>query len=242
MDNRYIRSAPIFGESGQQKLNNSHVAVFGLGGVGSYAVEVLARAGIGTITVVDGDVYSKSNLNRQLYATEKTVGLQKTDVTKARINEINSKITVYCFNEFVLYGKESAIDFSKFNYVIDAIDTVSGKLSIIKKAKENGVEIISCMSAGNKLDATAFRVADITKTKVCPLCKVVRRLVKENGISSLKVVYSEEEPIKITEESLVNYTETKNGRPAPASVSFVPSVMGIIAAGEVIKDLALTTK
>ena len=238
MDNRYIRSIPIFGEAGQLKLNNAHVAVFGLGGVGSYAVESLVRAGIGTLTLVDNDRYSESNLNRQLYATESTVGELKTDVAKKRALEINSKIKVYTVNEFILDGKESDIDYAKFDYIIDAIDTISGKLSIIKNAKAHGVKIISCMGAGNKLDATQFKIADISKTKVCPLCKAMRKVLKENGIDGLKVVYSEEEPIKITEESLLNYTETKGARIAPFSVSCVPSVMGIIASGEVIKEIA----
>ena len=236
MENAFIRSQAVFGLSGQEKLKNSHVAVFGLGGVGSYVVEALVRAGVGTFTLVDNDVYSTSNLNRQLYATTKTVGLPKTEVCKARILEINPNATVNVVNAFVLENNNDGINFSSFNYVVDAIDTVSGKLSIIKRSKDLGVPVISCMSAGNKLDATAFKVADLFKTKVCPLCKIMRKLVKERGVNELKVVYSEEEPLKITEESLIN-TELKGNRPAPNSVSFVPSVMGLIAGGEVIKDI-----
>ena len=236
MDNVFIRSQAIFGESGQEKLNKSHVAVFGLGGVGSYVVEALVRAGVGEFTLVDNDVYSLSNINRQLYATTKTIGTLKTEIAKNRILEINPHVKVNVVNAFVLDSSDDGIDFSSFNYVVDAIDTVSGKLSIIKRSKDLGVPVISCMSAGNKLDATAFKVADLFKTKVCPLCKVMRKLVKERGIDSLKVVYSEEVPIKITEESLAS-TELKGNRPAPSSVSFVPSVMGLIAGGEVIKDI-----
>lgn len=238
MDKRYIRSTPIFGEDGQQRLNDANVAVFGLGGVGSFAVEALVRAGVGTLTLIDNDEYSLSNLNRQLYATEKTIGVKKTETAKSRILEINSKTNVNVINEFVLDGKQSDVNFNDFDYVIDAIDTMSGKLSIIKNATKYGVKIISCMSAGNKLDATKFKVADIFDTKVCPMCKVMRKLLKENNIDALKVVYSEEEPIKIPKESLCFYDETKNGRRAPFSVSFVPSVMGLIAAGEAIKDIA----
>ena len=156
MDNRYARSIAIFGEEGQLKLNNSHVAVFGLGGVGSYAVESLARSGVGKITLIDNDEYSTSNLNRQLFATEKTVGKLKTEVAKQRILEINSKIEVTLYNAFILDTENDGIDFTKFDYVIDAIDTVSGKLSIIKRANKASVPVISCMSAGNKLDATLF--------------------------------------------------------------------------------------
>ncbi len=234
MDNRYARSIAIFGEEGQLKLNNSRVAVFGLGGVGSYAVESLARSGVGKITLIDNDEYSTSNLNRQLFATEKTVGKLKTEVAKQRILEINSKIEVTLYNAFILDTENDGIDFTKFDYVIDAIDTVSGKLSIIKRANKAGVPVISCMSAGNKLDATLFKVDDIFNTSVCPLCKVMRKLLKENGITKLKVVYSTEEPIK----PKFTLNELKGSRPAPASVSFVPSVMGLIASGEVIKYLA----
>ena len=161
MDNRYARSIAIFGEEGQLKLNNSRVAVFGLGGVGSYAVESLARSGVGKITLIDNDEYSTSNLNRQLFATEKTVGKLKTEVAKQRILEINSKIEVTLYNAFILDSENDGIDFTKFDYVIDAIDTVSGKLSIIKRANKASVPVISCMSAGNKLDATLFKVDDI---------------------------------------------------------------------------------
>ena len=235
MNNAFIRSQAVFGEEGQLKLNNSHVAVFGLGGVGSYAVEALVRAGVGEFTLVDNDVYSTSNLNRQLYATINTVGKLKTEVAKARILEINPLAKVNVINKFVLDGNDDGIDFSVFTYVVDAIDTISGKLSIVKRAKKAGVNVISCMSAGNKLDATKFMVADLYKTKVCPLCKVMRKLCKEAGITELKVVYSEEEPIITTSQNDV--TELKGSRPAPSSVSFVPSVMGLIAGGEVIKDV-----
>ena len=240
MDNKFIRSLPIFKESGMKKLNESNVAVFGLGGVGSYAVEVLARAGVGNLTLIDNDTYSESNINRQLYATTKTIGTLKTEVAKLRVLEINPNANVTTINAFVLDGQADGIDFSRFDYIVDAIDTISGKLSIIKRANEAGVPIISCMGAGNKLDPTRFKVADLFSTKVCPLCKVMRKLVKDANISKLKVVYSEEEPIKIPKESLVNSEnnqELSGKKSVPLSVSFVPSVMGIIAGGEVIKDL-----
>ena len=235
MNNAFIRSKAVFGDDGQLKLNNSHVAIFGLGGVGSYAVEALVRAGVGEFTLIDNDVYSTSNLNRQLYATVNTIGALKTETAKNRILEINPLAKVNVINKFILEGDDS-IDFTKFSYVIDAIDTVSGKMHIIKKCKSLGVSVISCMSAGNKLDATKFMVADLFKTKACPLCKVMRKLCKDAGIVELKVVYSEEEPIKINDESFLN-NELKGNRPAPCSVSFVPPVMGLIAGGEVIKDI-----
>ena len=232
MVSRFLRSVPFFGESGLEKLNNSHVAIFGIGGVGSYAVESICRSGVGEITLVDSDEYSISNINRQLYATTDTVGKKKVEVAKERALNINPDIKVNIYDKFVLQGDNGGIDFSKFNYVVDAIDTISGKLEIIKQSKANGVPVISAMGAGNKLDQTAFKVADIKDTKVCPLCKVMRKLLKDNEIDSLKVVYSEEKPINI--ESV---GELKGNRPAPASNSFVPPIVGLIIAGEVIKDI-----
>ena len=234
MEKMYNRTALLVGEKGIEKLNNSNVLLFGLGGVGSYTFEALIRAGIRKITVVDNDVYSETNLNRQLYATLSTVGKLKTEVAKERAKEIDVNVIVNTINRFVLPGAIDDIDFSSFDYVIDAIDTVSGKLEIAKKCNEKGVQLISSMGTGNKLDPTLFKVADIKQTKVCPLCKVMRKLLKENGIDNLKVVYSEEEPIKINYDT---DAEKKGNNFAPSSISFMPSVAGLIIAGEVIKDL-----
>ena len=234
MEKMYSRTALLVGESGIEKLNNSNVLLFGLGGVGSYTFEALIRSGIRKITVVDNDVYSETNLNRQLYATLSSVNKLKTEVAKERANEIDEKIEVKTINRFVLPNSIDDIDFSSYDYVIDAIDIVSGKLEIAKKCNEKGVKLISSMGTGNKLDPTLFKVADIKQTKVCPLCKVMRKLLKENGIDKLKVVYSEEEPIKINYD---NNAEKKGSNFAPSSISFMPSVAGLIIAGEVIKDL-----
>ena len=234
MEKMYSRTALLVGENGIEKLNNSNVLLFGLGGVGSYTFEALIRSGIRKITVVDNDVYSETNLNRQLYATLSSVNKLKTEVAKERANEIDEKIEVKTINRFVLPNSIDDIDFSSYDYVIDAIDTVSGKLEIAKKCNEKGVKLISSMGTGNKLDPTLFKVADIKQTKVCPLCKVMRKLLKENGIDKLKVVYSEEEPIKIKYD---NNAEKKGSNFAPSSISFMPSVAGLIIAGEVIKDL-----
>ena len=219
----------LFGKSAMEKLYNSHVAVFGLGGVGSYAVESLCRGGIGKLSLIDNDTYSPSNINRQLYATTLTLNRKKVDVAKERVLSINPQIKVDIYDKFILQGDSSEIDFSKFDYIIDAIDTISGKLEIIKMANKYNIPVISCMSAGNKLDQTAFKVADIKDTKVCPLCRVMRKLLKENGIESLKVVYSEEKP--------VISSENEENKRIPYSNSFVPPVVGLIAAGEVIKHL-----
>ncbi len=232
LENFYTRTEMAFSSAGVDNLKNAHVAVFGLGGVGSYAVESLVRSGVGTLTIIDCDVYAPSNLNRQLYATLDTIGTKKVDACKQRILKINANLKVFTHNFFVNIETLNGIDFSRFDYVIDAIDTVLGKIEIIKKAKKSGVKVISAMSAGNKLDATAFKVADIKDTKICPLCKVVRKLLKDEGIDGVKVVYSEEQPFKPNTTS----QETKK---QIASVSFVPSVMGLILSGEVIKDIAL---
>ena len=219
----------LFGKSAMEKLYNSHVAVFGIGGVGSYAVESLCRGGIGKLSLIDNDTYSPSNINRQLYATTLTLDRKKVEVAKERVLSINPQIKVDIYDKFILQGDSGEIDFSKFDYIIDAIDTISGKLEIIKMANKYNVPVISCMSAGNKLDQTAFKVADIKDTKVCPLCRVMRKLLKENGIENLKVVYSEEKP--------VIFSENNENKRIPYSNSFVPPVVGLIASGEVIKDL-----
>ena len=237
MNDKFVRSALVFGESGIEKLNNASVAVFGLGGVGSYVVEGLARAGVGKFTLIDNDVYSLSNFNRQLYATDETVGKLKTAVAKDRILSINKSATVTEVNAFITEREPMDLDFSKFDYVVDAIDTISGKIEIIMRAKSAGVKVISSMATGNKLNPAAFKVADIYSTKNCPLSRVMRKLLRERGVESLKVVYSEEPPIIADEEMLSLYGEKKGNGFAPASVSIVPSVAGLIIAGEVVKDI-----
>ncbi|MBR6737355.1 MAG: tRNA threonylcarbamoyladenosine dehydratase [Clostridia bacterium] len=228
MNEMLSRTKALYGEENALKLKNMHVAVFGLGGVGCYAVEALARSGIGAITLVDCDSYSKSNLNRQLYATKQTIGLKKTDVCCARIKEISENVSVFTFNVFIDENTVNQIDFSSFSYVIDAIDFLNGKIAIVKKCKENGVKVISSMGTGNKIDPTAFKVEDIYKTKQCPLAKKMRLLCRENNIESLKVVYSEELP---------RPSAFENGKRVPASNSFVPPVAGLILAGTVINEL-----
>ena len=221
----FDRTDLLIGKDNRQKLNNSHVAVFGLGGVGSYVCEALARAGIGKITLIDSDSVAPSNINRQLFALHSTVGKPKTAVAKDRISDINPSIVTYDKEIFYSDETQSEISFSEFDYVVDAIDTVTSKLLIIENANKHNVPIISCMGTGNKLDPSAFKIDDIKKTSVCPLARVMRRELKLRGIDSLKVLYSKEQPVK-----------TDGGR-TPASISFVPSVAGLMIAGEVIKDL-----
>ncbi len=223
----FSRTAKILGEEAIEKLAGKRVAVFGIGGVGGYAVEGLVRSGLGAIDIIDNDKICLSNINRQIIATTKTVGRYKVDVFKERIEDISPKCKVNAHRVFFLPETENLFDFSDYDYVVDAIDTVTGKLAIIEKAKRAGVPVISAMGAGNKLDPTAFRVTDIYETSVCPLAKVMRRELKKRGIDSLKVVYSKEEPVK------PSGSEPRT----PGSVSFVPSVAGLIIAGEVVKDL-----
>ena len=231
MQETFSRTEALIGEVALEKLKNSHVIVFGVGGVGGYVVEALARCGVGEFDLVDADKISQSNINRQIIALHSTVGQYKTEVMKARILDINPTAKVNVFNMFYLPEKEKEFDFSKYDYVVDAVDTVSAKLSIIEKAKKAGVSIISAMGAGNKLNPTAFEVADIFKTSVCPLAKVMRRELKKRRIDHLKVVYSKEE------RKCFGVTDSESGKLSPASISFVPSVVGLIIASEVIKDL-----
>lgn len=249
MLNQFSRTELLLGKEAMEKLSNSRIAVFGIGGVGSFTVEALVRSGIGHIDLIDDDKVCLTNLNRQLIATRKTVGRPKVEVMKERILEINPKaqvVTHQCF-----FTKETAdqFDFSLYDYVVDAIDTVSGKIEIIVRCKEKNVPVISCMGAGNKLDPTRFEVADIYKTSICPLAKVMRKELKARGIESLKVVYSKEPAMKPVEDMRLSCksncicppgTERKctARRQIPGSVAFVPSVAGLIIAGEVIKDLA----
>jgi len=233
MSGQFIRTEMLIGEEGLKKLLSSRVCVFGVGGVGGYTVEALARSGVGKIDLVDADTVCESNINRQIIATHKTLGMYKVDAEKERILEINPGCEVNVFRMFYLPENAGEIDMSVYDYVVDAVDTVTAKIEIIKRAKEAGTPVISSMGAANKLDPTAFEVADIYKTQVCPLAKVMRRELKKRGIESLKVVYSREEAIK----PLQLEEEETGRRVTPASIAFVPSVAGLIVAGEVIKDL-----
>ncbi|MBQ6602987.1 MAG: tRNA threonylcarbamoyladenosine dehydratase [Eubacterium sp.] len=226
-----VRTAMILQEEGVEKLGAATVAVFGLGGVGGYVTEALARAGIGCLHLIDNDTFSESNLNRQILALHSTLGMKKTEAAKRRVLDINPECNVVIHDMFFLPETAGEIDFSAFDYVVDAVDTVTAKLAIIEAAKNAGVPVISVMGTGNKLDASAFEVADISKTSVCPLAKVMRRELKKRGIEGVKVVYSREDPKGST-------LGDDRGRHAPGSVSYVPGAAGLLAAGEVIKHIA----
>ncbi len=226
---QFSRTELLIGKEAIEKLNKTKVAIFGIGGVGSYVVEGLARAGIGNFILIDNDEVALSNINRQIIATHKTVGKSKVEVSKERILDINPNAEVEIYKEFFLPESDEIID-KTVDYIVDAIDTITAKIELVIRADRLNIPIISSMGTGNKLDPTRFEVTDIYKTSVCPLAKVMRRELKTRGIKSLKVVYSKEEPIKISE----NLEEKKK---IPASISFVPSVAGLIIAGEVIKDI-----
>ena len=230
MENRFEREEWLIGEDAVEKLKKARVALFGVGGVGSYAAEALARSGIGYIELIDNDVVSVTNINRQLCALSSTVGRPKAEVVAERIRDINPSVTVRPRIEFFLPETADCFDFSSYDFVIDAIDTVAGKLAIAERCNAVGTPMISCMGTGNKLDPTAFRVTDISKTSVCPLARVMRRELKKRGINHLKVVYSEEVAKKSAGVS-------ESGKPLPASISFVPPVAGLIAAGEAVKTI-----
>lgn len=232
MDPRFVREALLIGEDAVHHLASCRVALFGVGGVGSYAAEALARAGIGKIELIDRDTVSLSNINRQLCALESTLGQPKVTVMAERMHDINPHMEIVCRQEFFLPETAHRFDFSSYDYVIDAIDTVSGKIAIAEAATQAGVPMISCMGAGNKCDPTAFRVADLAKTSVCPLARVMRRELKKRGILHLTVVYSQEEAL-----SPAVCRDSESGKQIPGSLSFVPSVAGLIAAGEAIKTL-----
>ena len=237
MRSQFSRTEMLFGSEGMERLFRAHVAVFGLGGVGGYAVEALARSGVGSLTLVDNDTVSESNLNRQLLATRSTVGQYKTDVAKARVLSINPDAEVFTHRLFFLPETADSFDFRGYDYIVDAIDTVSGKLELAVRAQEAGVPIISSMGTGNKLDPTALEVADIYETSVCPLARVMRRELKKRGVPALKVVYSKEPPLT----PLSPPAEADGANPVrhiPGSTAFVPAAAGLILAGEVIKDLA----
>lgn len=233
MSEEFSRTELLLGKKALEKLSKSRVAVFGVGGVGGHVVEALIRSGLGAIDIIDNDDVSVSNLNRQIIATRKTIGLAKVEVAKERILDINPNVKVTTRKTFYTPETANEFDFSQYNYVVDAIDTVVGKLSLIEQAKKAGVPIICAMGAGNKLDATKFEVADISKTSVCPLARVIRTELKKRKISKVKVVYSKEPPIKPQKAE----TSNSNKRQTPGSTAFVPAVAGLILAGEVIKDL-----
>ena len=233
MIHQFSRTELLLGEEALRRLKNSRVAVFGVGGVGGFAVEALARSGVGALDLIDNDTVALSNLNRQIIALHSTIGQNKTDVAKARVLDINPDCVVRVHNVFYLPETAQQFDFTEYDYIIDAIDTVKGKLGLAQQAQEAGTPIISCMGAGNKLDPTAFEVADIYKTSVCPLARVMRYECRRRGIKKLKVVYSKEAPVRskaVSEEAGVR-------RDIPGSVAFVPSAAGLILAGEVIRDL-----
>ncbi|MBQ0041931.1 MAG: tRNA threonylcarbamoyladenosine dehydratase [Lachnospiraceae bacterium] len=225
----------LIGPEGVDILSRSRVAVFGIGGVGGYVCEALVRSGVGEFDLIDSDKIVISNINRQIIATHKTVGMYKTQAMLERMKDINPDVKVNVRNCFFLPENENEFAFEEYDYVVDAVDTVSAKIALVMKCNEAGVPIISAMGAGNKLEASSFKVADIYKTNVCPLAKVMRRELKKRGIKKLKVVYSEEMPIKPGE--CKEETSTSTRRSTPGSIAFVPSVAGLIIAGEVVKDL-----
>lgn len=234
------RSKILLGSENINNLSNMKVAIFGLGGVGSYVVEVLARTGIGNFVLVDHDIVSSSNINRQLYALQSTTGKYKVDIAKERILDINPNCNVKTYKTFVLNNTINEFDFKNFDYIVDAIDTITAKIQLIEKAKEFNIPIISSMGTGNKLDPTKFQITDINKTSICPLAKVMRYELRKRNIKHVKVLFSTEEPINISNNPLeqeILESEVSNKHQVPGSVAFVPSVAGILIAREVILDL-----
>lgn len=245
---QFSRTELLFGKEAMEKLAHSRVAVFGIGGVGGYVCEALVRSGVGAFDLIDDDKVCLTNLNRQIIATRSTIGKYKTDVMMERMKDINPDVEVQVHKCFFLPENADSFPFADYDYVVDAVDTVTAKISLVMKAQEAGVPIISSMGAGNKLDASAFRVADIYKTKVCPLAKVMRRELKKRGVKKLKVVYSEEQPTRPLEDMGISCRtncicppgakhKCTERRDIPGSTAFVPSVAGLIIAGEVVKDL-----
>ena len=238
MSERFSRTELLIGLCNMERLQKSRVAVFGVGGVGGYVVEALARSGVGMLDLIDNDVVSLSNINRQIIATEKTVGRSKVEVVKERVLDINPEMIVHTHETFYMPDTADQFDFTRYDYVVDAIDTVTGKIALVMQAQRSKTPIISSMGAGNKLDPTAFQVADIYKTSVCPLAKVMRRELKKRGVKKLKVVYSQEKPLTPIAFDEKNAEEPAPGRrQVPGSIAFVPSVAVLIIAGEVVKDL-----
>ncbi len=249
MLNQFSRTQLLFGQEGMEKLYHARVAVFGIGGVGGYTVEALARSGIGALDLIDDDRVCLTNLNRQIFATRKTVGQYKVDVAKQRVMEINPDAAVYTHQTFYTPQTAEEFDFTQYDYVVDAIDTVTGKLALVEQAQRADVPIISCMGAGNKMDPTAFEVADIYETTMCPLARVMRRELKKRGIKQLKVVYSKEPALTPIDDMAISCRthcicppgtarKCTQRRQVPGSNAFVPSVAGLILAGEVVKDIA----
>lgn len=245
---QFSRTELLLGKAGMEKLAGARVAVFGIGGVGGYVCEALVRSGVGAFDLIDDDKVCLTNINRQIIATRKTVGKYKVDVMQERMQEINPDVKIQVHKCFFLPENAAEFPFSEYDYVVDAVDTVTAKLELIMKAKEAGVPIISSMGAGNKLDASQFKVADIYQTRVCPLAKVMRRELKKRGVEKLKVVYSEEMPTRPVEDMAISCRtncicppgakhKCTERRDIPGSVAFVPSVVGLIIAGEVVKDL-----
>lgn len=245
MEEQFSRTALLLGIDAVEQLHRARVAVFGVGGVGGYVVEALARSGVGHFELIDNDKVCFSNLNRQIIATHKTIGQYKVDVMKERILDINPEAEVAVHKCFFLPENAHEFPFAEYDYIVDAVDTVTAKIELVMRAKEAGIPVISSMGAGNKIDASAFRVADIYETKVCPLAKVMRRELKKRGVKELKVVHSEEVPLKPLEEVAAKYADdvNENGdahsvrRSTPGSLAFVPSVAGLIIAGEIVKEL-----
>lgn len=228
-ESAFCRTKILIGDEGLEKLKNAKVAVFGVGGVGSFVVEALARAGVGSFVLIDKDQVSLSNINRQLIATHETIGKLKVDVAKKRILSINPEAKVETFAEFFMPGNANILN-NSITYIVDAIDTVTAKIELVMQVQKLGIPIISSMGTGNKLNPCLFEITDIYKTQVCPLAKVMRKELKQRGVKHLKVLYSKEEPLK---SGIIG----ENGKAIPGSISFVPSVAGLIIAGEVIKDL-----
>ena len=232
----FSRTRLLLGEDAMDKLRNATVAVFGLGGVGGYTVEALARSGVGSLVLIDHDTISLTNINRQILATHATVGMDKAEAARLRVLDINPQIHVEARKEF--FGPDTAdtFDFSKYDYVVDAIDTVTGKLALVQAAQAAGTPILCCLGTGNKLDPTKFQITDVTKTSVCPLARIMRKECAKRGIRHLKVLFSTEDPIP-TDPAAINEELPEGRRALPGSVAFVPSVAGLMIAGEVIKDL-----
>lgn len=243
MLDQFSRTRLLYGDQVMNKLASSRIAVFGIGGVGGYAVEALARSGVGALDLIDNDKVALTNLNRQILATKTTIGRYKVDVARDRILDINPDCRVRTYRTFYLPESQDQFDFHDYDYVIDAIDTVTGKLTIIDNAKKAGVPVISSMGAGNKTDPAAFQVADLYETSICPLAKVMRRECRKRGIDSLKVVYSREKPVCLKEDAAAICASELEGtgskrRSIPGSTAFVPSVAGLIIAGEIINEMA----
>lgn len=236
MLDQFSRTELLIGKHAIEKLKKSKVAIFGIGGVGSYVVEGLARAGIGNFILVDNDEVSLTNLNRQIIATYETIGKAKVDIAKKRILEINPDASIQVYKEFFMPDSKEILD-ETVDYIVDAVDTVTAKIELVVRANRLNIPIISCMGTGNKLDPIKFEIADIYKTSVCPLAKIMRKELKNRGIKNLKVLYSKEEPIKINNDNNGIEEKKETKKQVPGSISFVPSVAGLIISGEVVKDL-----